>query len=592
MQMPDFSRGHRWLWWVLIAWTAFVVGLVIYRWGSIVWFSFPDTDDNMRMVQVRGLIHGQGWYDLRNYRLDPPNGANIHWSRLVDLPIAGLILGLRPFFGGVIAEKAAVAAAPLIALLPGLFGLTLIARRLVGPWSMLLAAAILGCANTALLMWMPLRIDHHGWQLSFLILMLAGAADPKPARGGAIAGLMSAASLVIGLEFVPYLTVTGLVLVLRWVMAPEEEAARLRAYGFALAGGTALGFALFASNDNRIVTCDALSPVYLSAMLAAGGIGIVLSGLPLKDWQGRLAAAVAGGALLAVAFALSWPECLGRPERITPSLDRYWFQYIKEARPLWSHGYKVYVPTITLPIIGALCSPFILLHSRGTPQFRAWLSVVALSLASCGLLMWQTRVGPAAQVLAVPGATWLGWQIIPWAQRQNQAYVRVLGSFAGFFVASGLLVSLGVQSFPEKKTAAPKGNERPALFRYCQTLPSLRPIAQLPAQTIMTHVDLAPRLITVTHHSAIAGPYHRNGPAILDVLLSFRDVNPEHAHEVMRRHGATLLLLCPGIAEATIYAKESPNGFYKQLITGKVPAWLSPMPLPKGSPFLLWRRVD
>jgi hypothetical protein len=108
----------------------------------------------------------------------------------------------------------------------------------------------------------------------------------------------------------------------------------------------------------------------------------------------------------------------------------------------------------------------------------------------------------------------------------------------------------------------------------------------------MTHVDLAPRLITVTHHSAIAGPYHRNGSAILDVLLSFRDVNPEHAHEVMRRHGATLLLLCPGLAEATIYAKEAPNGFYKQLITGKVPPWLSPMPLPKGSPFLLWRRIN
>jgi hypothetical protein len=48
-----------------------------------------DTDDNLRMMQVRDLMRGQDWYDLRQYRLNPPFGADIHWSRLVDLPIAG-----------------------------------------------------------------------------------------------------------------------------------------------------------------------------------------------------------------------------------------------------------------------------------------------------------------------------------------------------------------------------------------------------------------------------------------------------------------------------------------------------------------------
>src|SRR3546814_9878226 len=35
--------------------------------------------------------------DLRQYRLNPPGGFDIHWSRLVDLPIAGLILLFKPF---------------------------------------------------------------------------------------------------------------------------------------------------------------------------------------------------------------------------------------------------------------------------------------------------------------------------------------------------------------------------------------------------------------------------------------------------------------------------------------------------------------
>ena len=51
----------------------------------------------MRMSQVRALLAGQDWFDLRQYKMNWPDGANIHWSRLVDLPLAGLILLGRTF---------------------------------------------------------------------------------------------------------------------------------------------------------------------------------------------------------------------------------------------------------------------------------------------------------------------------------------------------------------------------------------------------------------------------------------------------------------------------------------------------------------
>ncbi len=77
---------------VVLVWLAFCSMFVIQKWSDIRGFGLGDTDDNMRIMQVRGLLHGQGWFDLRDYRMNPPYGANIHWSRLVDLPIAGLIL--------------------------------------------------------------------------------------------------------------------------------------------------------------------------------------------------------------------------------------------------------------------------------------------------------------------------------------------------------------------------------------------------------------------------------------------------------------------------------------------------------------------
>jgi hypothetical protein len=124
--------------------------------------------------------------------------------------------------------------------------------------------------------------------------------------------------------------------------------------------------------------------------------------------------------------------------------------------------------------------------------------------------------------------------------------------------------------------------------RRCPTLPALRPIAALPPTTIFTFADLGPRIITVTHHKAVAGPYHRNGQAILDVHHAF-DGPPEQARRIAKAHGATLLLVCPHFAESTVYRARSPNGFYARLERGERFPWLERMPLPKGSPYWLWR---
>ena len=105
---------------------------------------------------------------------------------------------------------------------------------------------------------------------------------------------------------------------------------------------------------------------------------------------------------------------------------------------------------------------------------------------------------------------------------------------------------------------------------------------------MFTFTDLGPRLITTTHHDAITGPYHRNGNAILDVQHGFTR-SADNFRETARRHGATLLLVCPNMAESTVYRARNPRGFYGQLASNQVPEWLTPLPLPKGSPFRLFR---
>jgi hypothetical protein len=575
--------------WFLLFWAAAAIYLFWHKWNAIHWFALSDTDDNMRFAQVRALLSGQGWYDLRQYRIDPPGGISVHWSRLVDLPIAAMILLLQPLVGAQEAARWACATAPVMAFGAGLYGTMLAVRRLVDKWAFLLAPAILLCATTTMAMWMPLRVDHHGWQLATLIVAVAGMADPKPLRGGITAGVATALSLTIGLELLPYLALTGALQVLWWTF-DGGQAERLRGYGASLAGGAALGYTAFGSFDNMQPLCDALTPVYLSTLVVAGGIVVALGSIRIEQRWLRMVVMLAAAVVIAGGYALAWPQCLGRPEHISPELDRISFSHIREAKPLYQHGWRIAFPTATLPVIGVIGAALTLWRERKTARAMPWLLVTLLSLFSALLLLWQTRAGPGSQLLGVIGATALGWTIMTWLRRQRLMAVRVIGPAITYLLVSGAFAGVIVNEFPQHRSAYRK--KVSTANRRCPTLPALKPIEALPAQTILTFVDLGPRLIAVTHHDAIAGPYHRAGDAILDVQHSFRSANPETAHDVMRRHGATLLLICPGMSESTVYASENPKGFYVQLTKGKVPGWLKPMPLPANSPFKLWRRVD
>jgi hypothetical protein len=122
----------------------------------------------------------------------------------------------------------------------------------------------------------------------------------------------------------------------------------------------------------------------------------------------------------------------------------------------------------------------------------------------------------------------------------------------------------------------------------CPSLAALKPVAQVPKGQVLTFVDLGPRLIALTHHDAVAGPYHRNGQDIIDVMRAFRGT-AEAARATIERRGVDYVLICPGLSESTVYASQAKGGFYMQLVRGKAPGWLQPVPLPAKSPYRMWR---
>jgi len=582
-----FQRG--WLLLVLLFWLGTAAYLLWERWGWIGAFALGDTDDNLRMMQVRAwILEGQGWYDLRQYRLSPPEGLSIHWSRLVDLPLAGIYLALKPLIGGAAAERWAVGIAPLLPLVLAFGALALTARRLLSPYAFWLPLALLLTGGSALYQFAPLRIDHHNWQLAMLAVAVAGLADPRAARGGITLGVASAVSLVIGLEMLPYLALAGVAAGLFWVRDPSEGR-RLASYGVSFAGAAAPGFLIFGSNDNWAPMCDALSPVWLSVVLTAGAVAVALAwASPRSVWL-RLGAALAGGALLAAMYVLFWPECVGRLERVPEQLDRFWLSNVREAMPVWRHGTDTTIAIVTLPAIGLIGYLALLWRARRTPaELQRWAALAAMAALAAGLLAWQTRAAAAAQLLAVPGAAGLGWVMILWFTRQRLMLVRVLGVVASFGLVSGAIVTQAAGWWSDEEPPTPGQQAIGTANARCPNIASLRPVALQPKGLVLTFVDLGPRLVTLTHHDAIAGPYHRNSEAILDVMRAFR-FDAASAKAMIDRRGVDYVLICPNMSESTIYRADAPKGFYMQLVEGRVPPWLEPVPLPKDSPFRMWR---
>lgn len=584
---------YRWVRLLFAAWLVYAMWILWQRLPAINALALGDTDDNLRLAQVRAWLDGQAWFDLRQYRFDPHHGgANIHWSRLVDLPIAGLILMLKPMIGTAAAERWASGIAPLLPMLLLAYGLALTVRRLVSEKAWILPLLGLLSAYSTIGMFTPLRIDHHGWQLAFLALAIAGMADPRKARGGAVTGLATGLSLAVGLEMLIYLALLGGAVVLLWV-ANREDRRRMASYAATLAASTGLGYLLFASYANRLPVCDALSPVWLSDAAIGAAVMFGLTLLRVESWKARFVAAAVAGAVVAMFHVVAWPNCLQRLEGVSQEATELWLNRVKEARPFYRFDWRIASVAIAFPLIGLagwalLLRRAWLMGSQARDLFHRTLAVALPALAGLGLLFWQMRAAPAAQMMALPAAAGLV-VLIGNAMLNADTLLKRLFGVIVITLSLGALVPVVINAIPQKADK-PMQKKVSAANRNCNGIDAMAALDRQPKGLVFTFIDIGPRLIVLTHHDAVGGPYHRNYPAIVDVMKTFRG-DEAQAKRIVESYGSDYLMICPDMATATLFMAEAPKGFYGQLVGGKVPAWLQPVDLGQESPFKMWKVV-
>ena len=244
---------------VLTGWLLASAVLLAAGAQSIYKLGFPDPDDAMRLMEVRDWLAGQSWWDVGQHRLV---GGDMHWSRLVDLPLAAVMLVTAPLFGQAGAERIALVLVPLATLLVVLAlgaGLT---RRVLDTERARFAVLIAPLSVPLLYQLRPMRIDHHGWQVVLALAALVLLLGKPSLRNGALIGLCLGALIMISLEGLPIAAALCGIAALAWAFEPHRRAALL-----------GIAWSLFTIDGWRHLILPALTlAIYKAALIAASEI--------------------------------------------------------------------------------------------------------------------------------------------------------------------------------------------------------------------------------------------------------------------------------------------------------------------------------
>ena len=569
--------------WAAIAWAFCAAGMLWLYHGAFPSLAFRDPDDAMRLVQVRDWLNGHAFWDISQHRVNPPHGGPMHWSRIVDIPIAGLILMLRPIFGAAVAEMLACVIVPLL-LLGGLVAATFVAaRRIGGDRLALLCVAMLVTSPSILIQFTPLRIDHHGWQIMLASVALCGLVDPRPLRGGVVAGLALALWLQISSEALPYAALFCAIFAIRqWIT--REEAPRFAGFAIVL-GSVALPLLMALRGPGAILArqCDALSYVYVWPLVVLTIVtAIALRLLGTETTTRRLGVMAAGGGAAFATFLLTGGPCLsGDPfAALGPVAYRIWYLQVMEGRPIWDQSLALMGMIVLTPLVGMIGTGLAVLRSDGAGR-TLWVTLFCVLAGAVGVSLMVMRALSVAHVFALPGIALLVTLLFHRIQSQRVAIVRVLGS-----VSLVLLTPAGLCAGWMVLTEHSEEEGSHANRTICSDIRNLDAIGRLPPATLFAPIDMGPGILVQTRHRVIGTGHHRNATGITAVIEGFVDT-PDQSRAVIARTSAAYVVICDDLNEMGVYKHENPQGLAAQLLKGRIPGWLEPIPAP--APLRIYR---
>jgi hypothetical protein len=557
--------------------------------------ALPDTDDFQRLAQIRFWLAGQPWYDVANYRMGPPGGAAMHWSRLYDVPVAALIFFFNLFFANALAERIAAAVWPALLLVPTVFVLLAICRRLDKCVEPLLVVLLTLTCGTALAEFRPGRIDHHGLQILLFSLMLLGLVSTATRWGHLLIGVTMAASISIGLDAILLIALLIVWLGLAWAGGMDRQGRGIGrvALAFVMAGPL-----LFMANvpPSQWLTphCDANSIVYLSAMLlTAAGLCLLaaldrrlVTNSPPMTFMLRVATGAAIAAFAVAIILLLFPQCAGGPYgALDTALTERWLNRVAEAgglsAQLQEHP-RLWLAIVANMVVLTAIAVFVTYRKyREAPEYLALLAVLVLTIGASFLQYRALRIGIFASVPFCAAFASISWT---WLKRRLAGpLAAVAQTVAVCLMLSPFWVAIAGLLFPASGPSAiaavadqaagiegPKWKKR-GFHVFCNRASEFERLTDLPRGIVLSDLSSGPALIVFSGHLAVGGPYHRNGEAITDIL-DFFSSPADKARRIARKWQADYVAFCDQGLKYVDGA--NPDLLGVRIFSGREPDWL------------------
>lgn len=525
-------------------------------WAALSVLRLPDTDDGMRLQQIRDWLGGQAFADLTQYRLGA--GVPMHWSRVADLVPAGSILTLTPILGRHGAELATVIVWPLILFAVALLLIARIARRLGSEPSAATACIVAAIAYPATTIFLPGRIDHHGLQVVLLLGATLALLGPATVARGAIIGLLAAVSLVVGLETLPLFAVLGAAAIVEWCIAGAYR--RLAGLGGGAIVGLVLARAIFAPLAWTFPACDGFTAsAWTAAMIAVlAPIALAAASPILRNRSQRiLAAIVAGGGFGVLALAIS-PSCASPYGAVDPLLARLWLSQVGEAQSIAAAPLATTIGYCGLMLAGVPATAYRVFVTRSP----GWLVMLGLQLGALAITAMQLRGAYAGAMLSAPA---LAATIVAARTRGT------LPLAAAWLASAGMLYPIAARAIIPTNASPGEGA--------CSTAAVVDALGRLPRGMVMAPIDVGGYGLPATAHRFVAGPYHRN-TAGNRAMYRFYLGRRTDAVRIVAQWQVGYVVACPGMPGVSTPGTMA-GTMASALATGSVPGF---RPLARPAP--------
>lgn len=560
------------------------IGWTLTDWPRLSHMLLPDPDDMMRLAQVRDWIAGQGINDWTQYRMAPPEGSPMHWSRINDVGIAALILIATPFASQANAEMFAVLVYPALLFAIALFLSARIARRVWGPSAGPVAAVLTALAYPGTTVFIPGRIDHHALQVVLIQLFVLLLMRAPTLASGIAAGAVTGISLVVGLETAPQVAALLGVLAMLWTIRGNEERARLAGFAGGLAGVTLVFLLFLRPTFWTPALCDAFTPASSTAALAvSAALALLAAATPrLPTWQARIGVgAVAGGVALGATLH-AFPACINGPYGVMdPFLRENFLPFIDEANSVFVQ------PRLARMIaIGGLlatgCAATIWMILRDRQRWAALLPVASVVLISGLVMLVQVRGAYIGAPLAGPVLAGL---VLAARTRTTWRLPAVIGAWLAGAGLAYLEIPRQIEQAVNRPVAEAASIPTPQAL--CGVGDTWEQVDRYPAGVTMAGTSVAAYLIGATHHSTIGAGYHRNDRGNMAMYRFFLSP-PDRAREIGREWKTAYVAFCPGDFEEIHVNRAFPDSVAARLQRGESIPWLEPLPL-SNTPLRLYR---